>query len=155
MPQADPNAALAYLRTRVNTATPAELRLLLLDGAIRFARQGRDGLAARDFEKSHSGITQCRAILLELATNLRRDIDPDLCDRVYGLYMFLYQELISANMEKSAERTDRVIEILEYERETWSLLMKKLEAGGSHGDVAAPAAPSPATRPRAPISLSA
>ena len=33
-----------YLRTRVLTASPEELRLMLLDGALKYAMQAREGL---------------------------------------------------------------------------------------------------------------
>ena len=42
------NESNAYLRTKVMTASPAELRLMLLDGAIKFANQAREGLQAKD-----------------------------------------------------------------------------------------------------------
>ncbi|MAB72130.1 MAG: hypothetical protein CMJ54_06450, partial [Planctomycetaceae bacterium] len=48
------------------TASPAELRLLLLDGALRFAEQAREGLEAKNFEQAYEGSRQCRAILAEL-----------------------------------------------------------------------------------------
>ena len=56
-----PNAQ-AYLRTKVLTASPAELRLLLIDGAIRFAQTMRDGLEVKDHEKIYEGSSNCRAI---------------------------------------------------------------------------------------------
>ena len=35
------NGSQAYLKTKVLTASPAELRLMLIDGAIRFSEQAR------------------------------------------------------------------------------------------------------------------
>jgi flagellar protein FliS len=142
-----------YLRTRVLTAGPEELRLLLLEGAVKFACQGRDGLARKDFEASYSGISQCRAIVLELLTTIRTDIDPDLMDKVKGIYTFLYQELTTANIEKSVERMNKIIQLLEYETETWRLLMQKLAADRSN----VPPSPTPdaETTERKPFSVSA
>lgn len=99
---------------------------MLLDGAIKFARQGREGLAAKDYEASYNGISQCRNIVLELLTSIKPDPDPELATRVRAVYTFLYSELINANLEKSTEKLDTVIRLLEYERETWALLMQKL-----------------------------
>ncbi len=116
----------AYLRTQVLTASPEQLRLMLLDGAIRFAQQAADGLAANDYEASYNGITQARAIVLELATSIRPDVDPELAERVQSVYMFLYAELIDASLHRDEARLAKAIELLHYERETWSLLMDKL-----------------------------
>jgi len=40
-PQANPQAAQNYLKTKVFTATPEQLQLMLYDGAIRFGEQAR------------------------------------------------------------------------------------------------------------------
>jgi flagellar secretion chaperone FliS len=150
------NPANAYLRTKVLTASPEELRLLLLDGAIKFARQGRDGLAAKDYEASFNGISQCRNIVLELITTIRPEFDPELCERVRAVYTFMYRELVEASMEKNITRVDGVIQLLNYERETWALLMGKLVEERGVGS-AAPPEPAAATKntqsPRATISV--
>lgn len=122
-----PNAsANAYLRTRVMTATPEELRLMLLEGAVRFCRQGRDGMASKDWEGSFNGFSKCRAILTELMSSMRPEIDPELCQRLNSLYTYLYVQLVEAAHEKSVPKADKVVELLEYERDTWVLLMDKL-----------------------------
>lgn len=118
----------AYLRTKVMSATPAELRLMLMDGAIRFAAQAKDGLEARDYERSYSGFQQARAIVLELTTSVKPTPDPTLAERVKAIYTFIYTELVEASLSKDAPRVQKVIELLEYERETWVMLMEKVEA---------------------------
>lgn len=120
------NPANAYLRTKVLTASREELRLMLLDGAIKFALQGREGLSARNYEASYNGISQCRNIVLELLTTIKPEFDPELCDRVKAIYTFLYTELVEASLQKSVEKLDGVIKILQYERETWAMLMSKV-----------------------------
>jgi flagellar protein FliS len=94
------NQANAYLATKVMTATPTELRLMLLDGAVRFCRQGRDGLAARDFEASFNGFTRCRAIIIELLTTMKPDPnDPGLVERLRALYTYMISRLVTASRE--------------------------------------------------------
>ncbi len=122
-----PESAMSYLRSQVMSATPAELRLLLLDGAIRFAHQGRQGLIDKNYEQSFEGISQCRAIVTELAVGVNRQVDPDLCDRVTSLFMFMFGELTEASMQKDPERVQGVIELLEFERETWKLAMDRVK----------------------------
>ena len=116
----------AYLRTRVMTASPEELRLMLLDGAIKFAQQGREGLAAKNYEMSFNGIDRCRNIILELIVTVREDVAPELAKNVKSLYTFFYNELTNASLEKSVAKIDKVIELLNFERETWVMLMQKL-----------------------------
>ncbi len=116
-----------YLSSKVMTASPEELRMMLLDGALRFAHQAAAGLEQQDFELGYSGFTQCRAIILELSSTIDESKAPEIADRVKALYNFMYTELIASSHEKDADRLATVIELLEYERETWSLLMQKLD----------------------------
>lgn len=130
-------SANAYLRTKVMSASPEELRLMLLEGAIKFARQGHDGLMRKDFEAMFNGISQCRSIVLELMTSIRGDVEPKLAEQVKAVYSFMYTHLLEASFEKDAEKAAKVIDLLEYERETWVMLMQKLAseraAGGGVG----------------------
>lgn len=145
----------AYLRSKVFSATPEELRLLLLDGALRFARLGREGLANKNYEQSYTGLSSCKNILLELVSSLRPEINPELCSRLSGLYMFMYRRLVDANLEKNAAIVDEVIGLLEYERETWVMLMERLKEERGGGAPPAPeSAPkaAPAARPSAGMS---
>jgi flagellar protein FliS len=119
----------AYLRTKVMSARPEELRLMLLDGAIRFASMGREGLIARNYEQSSTGFSQARAIVLELINTIRPEADPELADKVKGLYTFLFSELVSASFERDADKAQQIIALLEYERETWALLIEQLHGG--------------------------
>lgn len=127
-----------YLETKVLTASPAELRLMLLDGAIKFASQGRDGLAARNFEQMYNGFTRCRAILVELITSAKPEPNRDLYDKMCALYTFMITHLLEASTGKDVGKADRVVQLLEYERQTWALLMEKM-AGEQRSPVAAPA----------------
>ena len=143
----------AYLRTRVMSASPEELRLMLLDGAIKFARQGKDGLERKDYEASYSGISQCRNIVFELLTTIRNDLQPELAENVRALYTFLYTHLLDASVEKSANKVGEVIELLEYERETWVLLMQRLVKERAAGREPVPNMPAPQPTDRPPLFL--
>ena len=118
--------ARSYLRSKVMSATPAELRLLLFDGALRFIRQGIDGLQRGDHEASYEGISKTQAIIAELLAALDPTHAPDLCDRLSGLYTFMYTELVDALSEGSVDKAVEVQRLLEYERETWLLLIDQL-----------------------------
>jgi flagellar protein FliS len=46
----------AYNNSKILTATPAELTLMLYDGAIKFANIAIVGIEHRDIEKAHNNI---------------------------------------------------------------------------------------------------
>ena len=133
------------------TASPAELRLLLIDGAIRFARQAAQGMREGDHEQIYLGSSQCRAILTELITSLQPEADPALCQRLSELYTFIYNQVVEAVSAKSPEAIDKVVELLEYERETWEMAIARLavEEEASKATSAVPANGS-----RGPLNLS-
>ena len=122
---------------------------MLLDGAIKFAIQGREGLIAKDFEQTYLGFSQCRPIVLELLNTIRDDQDPELASSVRGVYTFILSELIVGAHERDLPRIDKVIELLEYERETWVLLMQKLaaEKGAAQPSDSTPQSGEPKPRP--------
>ncbi len=117
-----------YLRTKVLTASPAELRVMLVEGAIRFCRQGRDGIATKNHEEIFNGLSQAKAIIMELINALRPEVDRNLCDKLSGLYTYMYTRLIEANLEKNVDLVDEVIRLLEFERDTWQMVVEKLAA---------------------------
>jgi len=140
----------AYLTTRVMSASPEELRLMLLDGAIKFAHHGLEGLRKHDHEASYAGVSQCRNIVLELLSGVRADVAPEVGEAVRAVYSYLYSELVEVGMRRDERRLQKVIELLEYERETWAMLMEKLSAERAHG-----AAPQAGGEDRSPLSVQA
>lgn len=115
-----------YLTTRVMSASPQELRLLLLEAAVKHARQACEGLRTKNFELSYNAFTQARAITLELISGISDDADPELADKVRAVFLFIFRELMDASFEKSVAKAEKVAELLEYERDTWILAMEHI-----------------------------
>src|SRR5690349_22568486 len=111
-------AAQNYLRTKVLTATPEQLQLMLYDGAIRFAEQARVALEKKDFEGSYNAISRAQKILAELQSGLRHDVSPELCSKLAALYNFVYRKLLEANVDHTLPPVQEALAILRYQRET-------------------------------------
>jgi flagellar protein FliS len=129
-----------YLKTKVMTASPEMLTLMLWDGAIRFAEQGKDAITKKDIEGSYKSLVRSQRIITELTTNLRHEVNPDLCGKLAGLYNFIYRRLVEANLNKDPKLVDDALEIMRHQRETWVMLMDKLSkerAGAAQETVAA------------------
>ncbi len=115
-----------YLKTRIMTASPEELRLMLYDGALKFANQAKIALVKEDFETSYNALMRAQKIVLELSTSLNHNVAPELCEKLSALYTYIYRLLVEANMHRHVKQVDEAIELLEYERETWQMLMQQL-----------------------------
>ncbi len=116
-----------YLKTKVMTANPEELRLMLFEGAIKFCRQALDAIGKADCEKMYNAILRAQKIIIELSNALKHDEAPDLCDKLAALYNFMYRRLVDANISRDADIINEVIRLLEYERETWLMVMGKIK----------------------------
>ncbi|MHC4976139.1 MAG: flagellar export chaperone FliS [Planctomycetota bacterium] len=131
----------AYLQSKVMSASPEELRLMLIEGAIKFARQGRQGLESKDYEAVFEGFSRAKDIILELINGLRPEVAPELCERLKGLYTYMYTRLMDSSLEKDPTIADEVIELLEYDRQTWVMLMDQLRQ--ERGEAGLPETPAP------------
>lgn len=126
-------AAKSYLHTKIMTANPEELRLMLYDGAIKFCAQAKEAMDKKDVKASYHALTRAQKIVLELSTSLKHDEAPELCDKLASLYTFIYRRLVDANINRDVSAIHEALDLLKYEKETWQLLMHRLaeEIGSS------------------------
>jgi len=149
----NPQAAQNYLRTRVMTATPEQLQMMLYDGALRFAEQAKAALQKKDFEGSFNGISRVQKILAELTSTLKHDVAPELCGRLAGLYTYVYKKLIEANVDHNMRSLEEAIDLLRYQRETWSMLLDQLGKSKAASVAQKISVPAPSARMEAKISM--
>lgn len=115
-----------YLRDAVMTATPEQLHLMLYDGCIRFVLQARDAIERKDYEASYEKLTRAQHIILEMQNGLNYDVNRELCERVASVYKFLYRRLVDASVHRDVQAIDDAMRVLRVERETWQLLVDKV-----------------------------
>ena len=115
-----------YQKTKILTASPEQLQLMLYDGVIRFCEQARETIQAKKIEESYLLLSKAEKIVLELCHSMREDLDPDTCSKMKALYMFCYERLVAANLKKEIPLLEEALDILRHMRQTWLLLMEKL-----------------------------
>lgn len=115
-----------YLRDAVMTASPEQLHLMLYDGAIRFATQGREAIERKDHETAYERLTRAQHIMLEMQNGLNPEVDRELCARVAGIYSFIYRKLVDATVNRDVAAIDDALKVLRIERETWQILVDKV-----------------------------
>jgi flagellar protein FliS len=122
----NPQVAQNYLRTKVLTATPEQLQLLLYDGAIRFGEQARIALQNKNYEQSFLLLDRTQKIVNELRITLKHDVAPELCGKLASLYNYAFKKLVDANIDHRVEDLDEALNILKYQRQTWAMLLEQL-----------------------------
>ena len=56
------NAAEAYKRQQVMTATPEALTLMLYNGALRFMKEGLEAMEAKEWERCNNSLQKARRL---------------------------------------------------------------------------------------------
>lgn len=128
LPDMNQDASNEYLKNAVMSASPAQLTMMLYDGAIRFASQARDSLKRGNIEESCEKLIRAQKIVLELRNGLRNEINPQLCEQMAALYDFIYNRLVDANLNRSMSLVDEALKVLRHQRETWQMLMDKVRS---------------------------
>lgn len=123
-----------YLRDAVLTASPEQLQLMLYDGCIRFALQARDAIENKDYEASYERLTRAQHIIIEMRNGLNHDVNRELCDRVASIYGFIYHKLIDASVNRDVKAVDDALKVLHIERETWQMLVDKVNKARQVGE---------------------
>ena len=78
------NAYSAYAKNKITTASPAELTLMLYEGAIKFCNIAIMAIEKKDIEKSHVNIVKVENIINYLQSTLdtKYPVSEDY-DRIY------------------------------------------------------------------------
>ena len=123
------NAYQAYNNSKIMTASPAELTLMLYEGAIKFCNIAIMAIEKKDIEKSHINIVKVENIINYLQSTL--DTKYPVSEDYDRIYTYLQQRLAQANIRKDPEILEEVCEHLRSVRDTWKEVMAKNQHKGA------------------------
>ncbi len=115
-PYASPQA---YRESSVLTASPAQLVVMLYDGAGRFLRQAEAALGEGAVAHAHERLGRADAILDELLLTLNKEAGQ-IAERLEGIYVFCKRLLVDARVERSAAKVVQARTLLAELRDAWS-----------------------------------
>ena len=124
-----PNAYAAYNKNKVLTASPAELTLMLYDGAITFCNVAIAGIENKDVEKAHINIIKTEKIIEEFLRTL--DEKYPVYKDFENVYNYLMQRLQEANFHTDKAILEEVLTHLRSMRDTWKEVMKQNNTHGA------------------------
>ena len=122
------NPYATYANNKVMTASPAELTLMLYEGAIKFCNIAQIAIEKGDVMKAHTNIKKAENIIDEFQATL--DHKYKVAEDFDNVYTYLRQRLVEANIKKDTEILDEVLAHLRTMRDTWKEVMK-LTANGN------------------------
>ena len=111
------NIAQEYNRNKILTASPAELTLMLYEGAIKFCNIAIVAIEKKDYEKANINIKKAENIITEFKVTLNHKyaVAEDF-------------EKIYANMSKDIEVLNRALDEIRGMRDTWKEVMKRAKS---------------------------
>lgn len=118
----------AYANNKIMTASPAELTLMLYEGAIKFCNIAITAVEQKDIGKAHDNIMKTERIIEEFQATLNhkypvaKDFDE--------VYTYLMMRLTEANMKKDKEILEEVLKHLRTMRDTWKEVMRTAHRAG-------------------------
>ena len=112
----------AYASNKILTASPAELTLMLYEGAIKFANIAMAAMENNDVEKAHNNVIKVRNIILEFQSTL--NYDYPVAQDFNNVYEYLKYRLTEANLHKEPEIMEEILGHLRTMRDTWKEVME-------------------------------
>ena len=115
----------AYKKASVKTASPAELVVLLYEGAVKklasasskFTADGKIPVAK--IESFSADILRAQEIITELQVSLDMEKGGQIAQNLMSLYLYFNDELRSANISRSKEKIDFVRNMMSDLSATW------------------------------------
>ncbi|MBR1930106.1 MAG: flagellar export chaperone FliS [Lachnospiraceae bacterium] len=124
-----PNAYAQYNNSKIMTASPAELTLMLYDGAIKFCNIAIMEIEKKNIQQAHNNIVKVQNIIDYLRGTL--DMKYPVAQDFENIYSYLSQRLLQANIKKDAEILEEVNGHLRSVRDTWKEVMNASKGKGS------------------------
>lgn len=117
-----PNAYAQYKNSKVLTASPAELTLMLYEGAIKFCNIAITAIEQKEVEKAHINIRKAQKIIGHLRVTL--DMKYPVAKDFDNMYQYIDRRLLEANISKDPEILKEVLTHLHAIRDTWKEVMR-------------------------------
>lgn len=111
----------AYSNSKLMTASPGELTLMLYEGAIKFCNIAIVAIENKDIQKAHTNIVKAENIIEEFRATLNHNYP--VAEDFDKVYQYIYDRLIEANMKKDKDILEEVLTHLRAMRDTWKEVM--------------------------------
>lgn len=121
------NGYTAYANSKIMTASPAELTLMLYEGAIKYCNIAIIAIEKNDVEKAHNNIVRVENIIEEFQSTLNHKYK--VAEDFDNVYKYLKERLVLANIRKDETILKEVLEHLRTMRDAWKDVMKETNNG--------------------------
>jgi len=115
-----------YLRTKIQTASPMELILIMYDGAILFLKKAIVNYELHKRPLYNENLNKAKKVIKELQLSLNLDIKP-IAGQLFSLYDYMLRQISEAicNRKENKVKIQHVIRLLQELRSTWDKIKEK------------------------------
>ena len=117
------NAAEAYKRQQIMTATPEALTLMLYNGCLKFMTEGMEHIDNKEWEAANNSIQKAENIISEFRITL--NMEYDIAKQLMPLYNYTYDRLVEGNIKGDTKLIQEAFDIIKELRDAWAQAMKK------------------------------
>lgn len=113
-----------YKNNSVNYASKDQLLLMILDGAVKFAKRAELDLKEENIKRAHEDLIKTQDIFVELIASLDTGAG-DWAKQLFKVYKFINEKLFEANMKKDIKILQEIIPLIEDIRNLWYEVYEK------------------------------
>ena len=111
-----------YKIQQVMTATPAELTLMLYNGAAKFTNEAIKCLQKKEYEEKNINCIKAQNIISEFQVTLK--MDYEFCTAWMSVYDYIKRCLVEGNIDNNAAKLEEAKGLILELRDTWHEAMK-------------------------------
>jgi flagellar protein FliS len=108
-----------YRDNQITTADPGTILLMLYEGAIDSLKRAKGHLATGNMAEKGKCILRAHDIITQFVASLDYDVGGELAHNLEGLYRFMLDQILLANMENDSSRLQQVILLLSTLKDGW------------------------------------
>ena len=107
-----------YKNNSVNYASKEQLLLMIVDGAVKFAKRAEIAIEEKNIKAAHENLIKTQDIFIELMATLDKKAG-EWAEQLYKVYEFIHNKLVEANIKKDIKVMQEVMPLIQDVRDLW------------------------------------
>jgi flagellar protein FliS len=118
-----------YKNNSVNFASKEQLLLMLVDGAVKYAKRAEMAIEKNDIKLAHESLIRTQDIFVELMSTLNRGAG-EWAEQLFKVYQFINNELVKVNIKKDINLLREILPLIQEVRDIWYQAYEKAKKIG-------------------------